>query len=253
MKFFRQIVRIYLLVNWSLLLMPIAVISFIGLSEWARVRRGARWAQIWARGAAWICGVKVTIHGEVPQKRGVLLVSNHLGYLDILAHASVFNIRFTPNDGIRRWFLVGSLVNLSCPVWIDRKSPRKAASYAEIFRQTMDNGISLLVYPEGTSSDGKHGLLPFKSTVFASVSEDVPILPMVLFYREVPSGSDAAWHDDTPFAVHGLKVLGLKRVDIDLFIMPEMYAFAGEDRKALANRVREAMIEEYYKYAKLDS
>lgn len=225
-----------------------AAVSFIGLSKWKRVRRGAFWAQLWAKGSAFIAGVKTVVHGEIPQDNGVLLVSNHLGYLDILAHASSFKLRFTPNDGIKKWIFAGQLVALSAPIWIDRKHPKKAASYAAEFRDTMNNGVSLLVYPEGTSTDGKHGMLNFKSTVFSSLPENCPIMPMVLFYHETPAGVSAAWFDDTPFGRHGWKVLGLKQVKIDLYLLPPIYPKEGEDRKQLAARVREAMLEEYYRH-----
>ncbi|MBR7131611.1 MAG: 1-acyl-sn-glycerol-3-phosphate acyltransferase [Lentisphaeria bacterium] len=248
MGLLRQIWKITLFLWWSALLMPAAWISQAGLKKWQRVRRGAFWAQFWAKGCAKIAGVKVRIHGGMPCESGVLLVSNHLGYLDILVHAAGFRLRFTPNSGIAKWFFIGSLVGLSSPVWIDRKSPRKAAEYAAEFRQTMDNGVSLLVYPEGTSTDGRHGLLPFKSTVFASVPEGVPIVPTLLFYREA-DGETAAWFDDTPFIEHALKVLKMKKIIIDLYVLPEIFALAGEDRKSLACRVRDRMIEEYEKYA----
>lgn len=250
MNFFRSTVKIILLTAWSLLLILPAALSYIGLSKWKRVRRGAFWTQTWARGAAKIAGVRVRVFGDLPEDCGVLLVSNHLGYLDILAHASAFRIRFTPNDGIKHWIFAGQLVGVSCPIWIDRKHPRKAAEYAAVFRETMANGVSLLVYPEGTSTDGRHGLLPFKSTVFASVSPGEAIVPVITVYREdVPPEESAAWFDDTPFAVHGMRVLGKKKIDIDLYILPTMYAQAGEERKELAQRVRAVMTEEYGKHA----
>ena len=250
MAFLRQILKITLLVLWSLILVIPIMLSFIGLSKWDKVRRGAFWCQLWAKVAARIVGIRLTVHGKIPENSGVLFVSNHLGYLDILAHASCARIRFTPNDGIKKWFFVGFFVGLSQPVWIDRKHPRKAVSYADVFRETTDNGVSLLVYPEGTSSDGKHGFLPFKTTVFSTLSEGMPIVPTVLFYRENPEDApSAAWFDDTPFAEHGAMVLKKKRIDIDMYVMPVMYAADGEDRKALAARVREAMIREYEKHA----
>jgi len=251
MKFLRMAVKIVLLTLWSIVLMPVAACSFIGLSKWARVRRGAAWAQVWARGAAKIAGVVTAVHGNIPENRGALLVSNHLGYLDILAHACNFKIRFTPNDGIKKWFFVGQLVALGCPVWIDRRNRRKAAVYAKTFQETMDNGVSLLVYPEGTTTDGRHGMLPFKSTVFADIPANRPIVPMVLFYQETPEDAgSAAWYDDTPFGKHAMRVLGMKRIRIDLYVLPEMFARPGEERKELAARVRNVMLEEYSSHVK---
>ena len=249
MKFLRRISKIILVLAWSFLLMPAAAVSMIGLPRWKKIRRGAAWTQFWSRGAARIAGVKTVVHGNIRQKKGMLLVSNHLGYLDILAHACNFQIRFTPNDGIKKWFFVGFLVGCNCPIWIDRKNRRKALEYAREFQETMDNGVSLLVYPEGTSTDGKHGMLPFKSTVFSSLPVDRPIQPMVIFYHETPDDcGSAAWGDDTPFGVHVWRVLGLKKVVIDLYLLPEVFALPGEDRKDLARRVREIMLTEYEKY-----
>lgn len=251
MLLLRRSVKIILLLLWSLLAALPAAASILTVSSWKRVRRGTFWAQLWCRGAARIAGVKVVAHGKIPENSGALLVSNHLGYLDILAHGSLFPIRFAPKAEIKNWFLLGPLVALGSPVWIDRKAKIKAADYAEIFRDTMNHGISLLVYPEGTSTDGKHGLLPFKSTGFAALPEDGKIIPMVIFYRETPANTfPAAWFGDISFPAHAWGVLGLKEIRTDVFILPEMQKYPGEERKELANRIREAMIKEYCQHEK---
>lgn len=229
-----------------------AALSRLGKSYWRKVALGAFWAGVWARGAAAITGVKVVVHGKIPESSGKLVVSNHLGYLDVLAHASVFKIRFAPKEEIKNWFLFGILVSLGSPVWIDRKSPRKSREYAEIFRETLEHEIALLVYPEGTSSDGRHGLLPFKSTPFAALPEKCEILPTLLFYRETPENSaPGAWFGDVGFLRHIWGVLGLKKILINMVIMPEILSLPGEQRKELAFRVHAAMTKEYEKYEKL--
>lgn len=251
MRLLRRVIKIILLLFWSIITALPAALSLLPVRSWARVRRGAFWAQIWCTGAAKIAGVKIIAHGSSRNISGKLLVSNHLGYLDILAHGSLFPIRFTPKAEIKKWFFLGPLVALGNPVWIDRRARIKSAHYAEIFRETMLNGVSLLVYPEGTSSDGKHGLLPFKSTVFAALPESGKIVPMVIFYRETPADSaPAAWFGDISFPAHVWGVLGLKEIKIDVFIMPEMEKMPGEERKGLANRVRDAMQKEYYQHEK---
>ncbi len=248
----RKILKIFFLLLWSLFVMLPAALSRIGRSHWRKVALGAFWAKFWARGAAKITGVKTVVHGVLPESSGKLLISNHLGYLDVLAHASVFNIRFAPKAEIKNWFLFGTLVSLGSPVWIDRKSPRKSREYAEVFRETLEHDIALLVYPEGTSTDGKHGLLSFKSTPFAALPEGCSILPTLLFYHETPADSvPGAWFGDISFAKHVWNVLGLKEIRIDMVIMPEITALPGEQRKELANRVHEAMTEEYKKYERI--
>ncbi len=251
MRLLRRTVKIVLLLLWSSMLALPAALSLLTVRSWARVRRGTFWAQLWSRGAARIAGVKIITHGQWRNTDGKLLVSNHLGYLDIVTHGSLFPIRFTPKAEIKKWFLIGNFVALGSPVWIDRQAKSKSAYYAGIFRETMLNGVSLLVYPEGTSSDGKHGLRPFKSTVFAALPDNGKILPMVLFYHETPADSvPAAWFGDISFPAHVWGVLGLEEIRIDVFIMPEMEKLPGENRKELANRVREAMQKEYDRHEK---
>jgi 1-acyl-sn-glycerol-3-phosphate acyltransferase len=113
----------------------------------------------------------------------------------------------------------------------------------------MRRGISLLVYPEGTSSDGKNGLLPFKSTPFAAAIESgAEIVPTLIFYRERPENSPpAAWFGDISFGAHVWRSLGIKRIDADLYILKKESISPGEDRKTAASRIHDAMEKEYWK------
>lgn len=252
MRHLRRIVKIISLLLWSMLLMLPAAVSLGCCGRWLRIKRGSLWAKRWARGAAWLTGVRLKVRGNPGDVSGKLLVSNHLGYLDILAQGALFPIRFSPKAEIRYWPLLGQLVALNAPVWIDRTSPHKARQYSAEFRATLEHGVSLLVYPEGTSSDGKHGLLPFKSTPFAALPENGKIQPMLLFYREEPANeAPGAWFGDISFPAHVWGVLGLKRINIEVFIMPEMQPLPGETRKELACRVRDAMQKEYYRHEEL--
>ena len=247
--FIRRSYRIAALLLWCIVLMVAASLSFgVVFGKWNRVRLGAFWTRFWSRGAAWIVGLRVRIFGAIPEGNGLLVVSNHLGYLDILAHGSTFKLRFAPKAEIRKWPFFGWLTALGSPVWIDRKNPRMSAVYAEEFKATMEHGISMLVYPEGTSSDGKHGLLPFKSTPFAAaLSSGSNILPTLIFYRQRGNSSfNAAWYDDTPFGVHVWRVLGEKGTDVDLHILPVAELDKDDDRKRLASRIYDIMKEEYW-------
>lgn len=249
-SFLRRMIRIILLLFWCLSLMLLAALSHLFVWNcWKRIRMGSTWAQIWALGASRIVGIRIRKHGNSHFQSGCLVISNHLGYLDILVHASVFSLRFAPKAEIKKWPFFGWLTALGHPVWIDRKNPRMSALYAEAFQETMAHGISMLVYPEGTSTDGKHGLLPFKSTPFASALKcNAPIMPTLLFYHSRRGGDSlAAWHDDTPFGTHLWRVLGDAGTDIDIYCLPPALPAEDEDRKALAARIHDIMETEYWK------
>lgn len=249
----RRSFRIIALILFCTVLMVAAAVSLcLTFGRWRRIRLGAFWSRWWSRGAAFIVGIRVNVHGAVPEGTGFLVVSNHLGYLDIPAHGSVFNLRFAPKAEIRKWPFFGWLTALGCPVWIDRKNPRMSARYAEEFKATMEHGISMIVYPEGTSTDGKHGLLPFKSTPFAAALQSrTAILPTLLFYHLRGKGEhNVAWFDDTPFGVHVWRTLGCAGVDIDMYILPERHLSGYEERKTLAAEIHDLMEKEYWKIEK---
>ncbi len=250
MKFIRRAIRIFLLFIWCSAMMIAAALSLIfSFGKWRKIRCGTFWVRIWSRISALIVGLKIKVHGTRPDGQGYLIVSNHLGYLDVLVHGSIFALRFAPKAEIRRWPFFGPLTALGNPVWIDRKNPRMSAIYAEEFAETMRHGISMLVYPEGTSTDGKHGMLGFKSTPFASaLSCSGKILPTLIFYHtRGESDFNAAWFDKSPFGLHVLQLLGQRGIDIDIYILPEMQILPDDTRKTLASRVYEVMDKEYWK------
>lgn len=220
-------------------LLKIAIVT-----SW-RVRRAAdrehflaEQTQKWALGLLKILGIRLQIHGDtaLPCRCGGLLVSNHQSYLDILVHAAVAPMRFTPNTGIRKWFFFGWYIGLSNPVWIDRTSPLKAKKTLEEFRTTLRNGICLIIYPEGTTTSGREPLLPFKSTAFEAVAgTDIPLIPLLTVYGTPCAGDHhPAWYDDTPFICHVRKILGNRMITADVHILPEITKTPEMDRKSLA-------------------
>ncbi len=198
--------------------------------------------QLWARGLLRLLGVHYTLNGDLKKvdAEGGLLISNHQSYLDILVHAAATGMRFTPNSGIRSWLFFGWYVGLSDPIWIDRSSPRKARKTLEEFRTAirMDQ-MALMIYPEGTTTRGDVPLLPFKSTAFETVlGTDMPIQPILTYYKGDRAAGDVrtAWYDDTPFLKHVWGVLGNKRTDVTIHVLPPVQPCAGDDRKILTDR-----------------
>ncbi len=251
----RRSCRIIALLIYCTAVMVAAALSMcFAFGIWRKVKTGAFWAKLWSKGAAYFSGLRIKIHGKIPAGKGFLVVANHLGYLDIPACGSILPLRFAPKAEIRKWPFFGWLTALGAPVWIDRKNPRMSAQYAREFKETLEHNISMLVFPEGTSTDGKHGLLPFKSTAFAAALEcQAAILPVLLFYRgrNGENGTESAWHDDTPFAMHVWNVLGNAGTNIDIYILPEIQSSEANDRKSLAVKIHDLMEKEYWKIEKI--
>ena len=209
----------------------------------AGIRRVAQCTRNWGRFLVrHVAPVEVTVSGEREVAPGSLIVSNHQSYIDILVHASLFPIRFAPKAEIRHWPVFGWYLAISRPVWVDRKSRQKSKAVMEEFRRTLEEGVSLLVYPEGTTTDGQHGLLPFKSTPFETVTgTNFTIQPILTRYEIGPDGWNPAWYGDQTLLPHVWKFLGRKKLRAEVTILPPLTARPGEDRKELAQRVADAM------------
>jgi 1-acyl-sn-glycerol-3-phosphate acyltransferase len=203
--------------------------------------------KIWGRGLLDILNVKVEVHGDESPLNGALVVSNHLGVLDILVHSSLFGFRFAPKSDIRSWPFLGAYVGLTYPIWVDRGSKARSQELLAEFHDTLTNGVSLIVYPEGTSSDGKHGVLPFKSTPFEAVVKGrLPVRPVLTLYR-VPATSNVepCWYGDMTLPPHIWDLLSAPGIVAEIHVLPEFKAPADMDRKALAEHVHALLQAEY--------
>jgi 1-acyl-sn-glycerol-3-phosphate acyltransferase len=111
----------------------------------------------------------------------------------------------------------------------------------------MDNGVPILVYPEGTSTSGENGMLKFKSTPFeAVVHGDNWLLPNIIRYKESPDKEPIAWYGDMTLLPHLWRILGYKNIFAELHVM-EAFKPEGRSRKELAKYTYEKMLKEYNK------
>jgi len=237
----------------KLLRIPLLLFWFIGVSAVCRLvnhgrgapRRALGWTFVWARVTASLFNLKIRFEGTMPREEGGLLVANHQSCLDILVLAASFRIRFAPKIEMRSWPVIGFLTKCNFPVWIDRSTPGKAKGSSEAMGRTMRSGNWMMVFPEGTVSDGKAGLLPFKSTPFQAVIDSGSrVLPLLLVYDE-KCRSQAQWPENSGFLSHVWQLLGLKETHVTVYIMQSATPGPGEDRKKFAVRMHDMMEEKW--------
>ena len=236
----RATFRLAAMLLWSLGLLFPAILT-VFLPRRRRILAGAWMTRFWALGCRTIINLRVTTFpGAVPRRRGGLIVANHVSYLDIFVHASLFGVRFAPKIEMKRWPLVGVMTALSNPVWIDRGNRRRSADSEREMREALLGDVPLLVYPEGTNSDGT-ALLPFKSTVFEAVLRSgAEILPVISHYPPAADGTPIPWVDHTGFLPHFWRVMGLKEIDCEVYIMDTVVPRAS-GRKELAQQLHDMM------------
>lgn len=134
----------------------------------------------WARELLKRLGVELTIDG-VPARAGpMLLVSNHVSWLDIVALHAACPCRFVSKADVHRWPVIGTLASGGGTLYIERRSRRDAMRVVHQMAQALKDGDVVAVFPEGTTGDGR-SVLPFHANLIqAAISVDAPVQPVAL-------------------------------------------------------------------------
>ena len=127
-------------------------------------QQGDERLQHWAGKMLKRLGVELKIAGAPAQAGPMLLVSNHISWVDILALYAACPCRFVSKADVQQWPLVGALATGGGTLFIRRDSRRDALRMVRQMTQALKNGDILTVFPEGTTSDGS-SVLPFHSSL----------------------------------------------------------------------------------------
>jgi 1-acyl-sn-glycerol-3-phosphate acyltransferase len=194
--------------------------------------------QRWAEQLLRCLGVTVRVSGR-PQPGAVLMVANHVSWLDIpTLHASWPRTRFVSKAAIAHWPLLGHLARAGGTLFIERERKRDALRVVHEVAHALKKHDAVAVFPEGTTSSG-HEVLPFHANLLqAAVTTATAIQPIVLRYSEpgLPVSVAAQYINDTTLVESVMKVCRSRGMVVDVrFLAPEP---AGElDRRALAERL----------------
>jgi 1-acyl-sn-glycerol-3-phosphate acyltransferase len=120
--------------------------------------------QIWADRMLACLGITLQVRGAPPAPGPLLLVANHISWLDITALHAARYCRFVSKADVRRWPLIGTLAAGAGTLFIERASRRDASRMVQHMAQSLRDGDVLAVFPEGTTSDGLQ-LLPFHANL----------------------------------------------------------------------------------------
>ena len=206
--------------------------------------RARRWAKrAWGHGMSRAVGVRLVTEGEPPPP-GSLIVSNHLGYLDIPVLNSVVPMTFVARADLRHWPFWGYVAVLGGTIFVDRATKRDVLRVRTEMSEALAIGDSVIVFPEATSTAGET-ILPFKSALLAdAAAHGIPVHWLTLSYRTPPDGPAArdqvCWWGDTGFLSHVLGLFALRRVDCTI-----RYGDApvrSNNRKAMAVELRRQML-----------
>ena len=186
-----------------------------------------------------ILRLTLRIEGQ-PVSGRAALVANHSSWLDIFVLNAAIQVCFVSKAEVARWPGIGWLARATGTVFI-RRDRREAVQHKDLLETRLRAGDRLLVFPEGTSSDGLR-VLPFKTTLFQAflsdgLRETLQIQPVSVTYL-APDGVDPrvlGWWGDMDFGGHLLQVLAMPRAGaVRLVFHPALRVADYPDRKALA-------------------
>lgn len=142
----------------------------------------------WARQMLHIMGVTLVVRGTPPATGPVLMVANHISWLDILVIDAAHPARFVSKADVKRWPVLGALITGAGTLYIERESRRDAMRVVHQMAAALAAKDTLAVFPEGTTGDGRE-LLPFHANLIqAAISTHAPVLPVALLYRDGHDG-----------------------------------------------------------------
>ncbi|RDI62189.1 lysophospholipid acyltransferase family protein [Microvirga subterranea] len=191
--------------------------------------------------------VRVTERGKPPGEAATLVVANHVSWLDIPVIGSLHPLSFIAKSEIEGWPVVGHLARLQRSVFIDRQRRKATAEVNDALAHRLVKGEAIVLFAEGTTSDGNR-LLPFRSSLVGAAQtalmhdsvERVLLQPLAITYtrrhglpvtrRDRPF---IAWYGDMDLAPH-LKMF-VRATPLDVVVTwGEPIPFNGNRKEATA-------------------
>jgi len=171
-------------------------------------RQRAEWMHFCGRLVLAAMGIHYRVEGDVPSGR-TLIVANHLSYLDIVIASVALPCAFVAKEEVGSWPFFGPLSKMGGAIFVDRSSRASAWDAADEMVLRLAEGVPVVLFPEGTSTDGSD-VVRFHSTLFASAVEGrLAVAPAAIFYERSGAGTerDLCWFGDETFLPHLLRVL----------------------------------------------
>lgn len=217
----RAILRFILLI----LLSSITVATILLLSPFStdKLKMGMRKRQQWSILLMRVLGVKIGKKGKSNYKN-VLFLSNHRSYIDPIAKFKHFDALVLAKAEVRSWPVIGYGCSISGVHFVKREQKTSRANARKTIADTIKNGHSILIYPEGTSTDLPKPL-PFKPSVFQMAAEHkVQVVPIAMEYKD----PNDAWIGDDTFIRHFFQTFAKKEVICLVHYGPPMWESDGE-------------------------
>lgn len=199
-----------------------------------------RLGQWWAQRLLHILAIRLTVHGT-PYAGGHVIVANHVSWLDIFVLLASRPTAFVAKSEIRDWPIAGWLANALGTFYI-RRGKGASAPLVERLLPYLQSGGTVVIFPEGTTSDGRQ-ILPFHARLFAAVVESGAVVqPTALRYGLSDKGVNLApFVDDDDLLSHLRRLLKVPSLQAELHYGPAMMPDREVSREQWATRTQRSV------------
>lgn len=209
----------------------------------------------WHRLALWFLGIRVHVHGTLDTRRPLMIAANHASWKDILVLGSLADVTFIAKTEVASWPVFGFLARLQKTIFVVREEKRRTGDQVNEIAARMADGEIVVLFPEGTTSDGNR-ILGIKSSLFGAAAAALPpeddavvhVQPAAIAYTRVqgmPMGRYhrpiAGWPGDVGLMEHLMGVLRAGALDVDVTFGETVEFKKGDSRKTLAIRIEEQL------------
>lgn len=207
----RPILRVlprFLRLGWMILSGMVALVWVLLRDSGDQTGGRIAWMQWMSRRFLALLHCRVTVSGDIPSEG--LIASNHLGYVDILVLGSLCPAIFVAKSDVNGWPVFGWLTRNAGTLYVSRDHPAEVPAQLREMEKPLKEGIPVVLFPEGTSSDGSR-VLPFRSSLLESaVRSCKSVTPAAIsydLYNNGDPGQEIAYWGDHTLLPHLLNLL----------------------------------------------
>lgn len=235
-------------VLFALVALPLQAVAL--RFRWSLARR---LPLLFHRFACRVVGVRVHTLGKPAEGRPLLIAASHVSWLDILVLSSILPVSFVAKSEVAGWPVFGLLARLQRTVFVERERRTKTGEQARAIAERLAGGDAMVLFPEGTTSDGNQ-VLPFRSALVGAARTaldagghaHVLVQPVAIAYTRLhglPLGRlwrpKVAWIGDEDLPPHLMALLREGALDVSVcFGDPIAYDREGDRKRVTAEAER---------------
>ncbi|MEU6404930.1 lysophospholipid acyltransferase family protein [Streptomyces sp. NPDC046985] len=221
--------------------LALLILAAVALTPLAR-RIPAAWTRRWCRAVVRAAGVRVRVTGAAAPSGGLLLVANHVSWLDVPLLAAVRPARMLAKAEIRRWPVAGPLAARGGALFIERDRLRALPQTVDRIARALRSGDAVAAFPEGSTWCGRAEGRFHRAVFQAALDAGAPVQPVRIRYRTPGGGASTvpAFVGDDSLLASLWRVASARALLAEVEVRPVIPPGAHPDRRALARAARSA-------------